>query len=235
MTLQLFLRCPVRFSMAILVLGGVDMSLVTLFAGSAVPRVWVVRLGTLLLPFVWACTAAIARGADDPSQARQALANLAQVKVWVGALLTGLSLVVLNIIIEFLLRAWPSRDVTLPQGRFLEFTGAQAWLVTIAVGICFFPLLVLQPGLSLSEVRRLSRSATEINGRRALSWFMVGMLAVAAVLELAIPAYGMTSATWLVFMGILNYVAYRDIFERRPDNVPQAAIDEAHQSITVTP
>jgi hypothetical protein len=51
---------------------------------------------------------------------------------------------------------------------------------------------------------------------------MVGMLAVAVVLQLLVPAYGMTAAAWLVFMGVLNYVAYRDILERRPGNPSQA-------------
>jgi Flp pilus assembly protein protease CpaA len=33
----------------------------------------------------------------------------------------------------------------------------------------------------------------------------------------------MTAAAWIVFMGILNYVAYRDIFERRSANLPLVA------------
>jgi len=48
------------------------------------------------------------------------------------------------------------------------------------------------------------------------------MLFIAVPLSL-IPSYGMTEAAWLVFMGILNYVAYRDIFERRDQNLPATA------------
>jgi hypothetical protein len=38
-----------------------------------------------------------------------------------------------------------------------------------------------------------------------------------------IPSYGMTEAALLVFMGVLSYVAYRDIFERRDENFPAKA------------
>ena len=31
------------------------------------------------------------------------------------------------------------------------------------------------------------------------------------------------AAAFIVFMGILNYVAYRDIFERRSENLPKTA------------
>ncbi len=51
---------------------------------------------------------------------------------------------------------------------------------------------------------------------------MTGILAVGAIyLSSAIPAYGMTTAAFLVFFGVLNYVAYRDIFERRGENLPE--------------
>jgi hypothetical protein len=31
----------------------------------------------------------------------------------------------------------------------------------------------------------------------------------------------MTTAAFLVFFGVLNYVAYRDMFERRDENLPK--------------
>jgi hypothetical protein len=58
-------------------------------------------------------------------------------------------------------------------------------------------------------------------GRQTLSWLMVGMIGVLAVFGVFVPAFGMTTAAWIVFMGVLNYVAYRDIFERRSDNLPK--------------
>ncbi len=50
---------------------------------------------------------------------------------------------------------------------------------------------------------------------------MTAILAIGAIyLASAIPAYGMTTAAFLVFFGALNYVAYRDTFERRSENFP---------------
>jgi hypothetical protein len=47
------------------------------------------------------------------------------------------------------------------------------------------------------------------------------MLLPSAALDL-IPSYGIGEAVWLVFMGTVSYVAYRDIFERRSENLPVA-------------
>jgi hypothetical protein len=132
-------------------------------------------------------------------------------------------LVALDIAIDLLL--FPGvhwRDEKLRSGRLLDSTAAQAGMVMTAAGICFFPLLVLEPALSFREAWRFSRSATEINGRRTISWLMVGMLFVVALLGLFVPAFGLTTAAWIVFVGVLNYVAYRDIFERQSTNLPEA-------------
>jgi len=96
-------------------------------------------------------------------------------------------------------------------------------MVVTAAGICFFPLLVLESELSFQEVLRLSKSATEINGRKTISWLMIGMLAAAGLLEMFVPAFGLTSAVFIVFIGVLNYVAYRDIFERQSENSTRVA------------
>jgi hypothetical protein len=49
------------------------------------------------------------------------------------------------------------------------------------------------------------------------------MMLVAGIVESFVPAYGLTNALWIVFVGVLNYVAYRDIFERRSANFPRTA------------
>jgi hypothetical protein len=41
--------------------------------------------------------------------------------------------------------------------------------------------------------------------------------------EMFAPAYGLTIAAWIVFVGVLNYVAYRDIFEGQSANLPKSA------------
>jgi hypothetical protein len=219
MTLQLVVRCPARFSLAILLLGCLDTSAVRLLSGVTVDRVWMVRLGMLVLPWVWVFVAAIARGADDASQTWKAFAGLAYFKVWMSALVVGIGLVALHWVIWWLMGVTAPRGPALLPGQLLEFTGTQAWMVDAAAGICYFPLLVLQPTLSLAEARRLSRDANDINGRQTISWLMVGMIGVLAF----VPSFfGMTTAAWIVFMGVLNYVAYRDIFERRSANLPKA-------------
>jgi hypothetical protein len=221
MTLQLMVRAPVRFGIAILLLGCLD-ALVLRSLPGRIPRPWAIRLGMFLLPLAWVVTAALARGADNSTQSWKALRRLTRPIVWMSALAIGLGLVALDIAIQQLL--FPNthwEEVNLLSGRVLQFTGLQAWMVMTAAGICFFPLLVLETGLSFSEVRRLSLSATEINGRHTLSWFMTWMICVAGIIQQLVPAYGLTMAIWVVFAGVLNYVAYRDIFERRSANLPQ--------------
>jgi hypothetical protein len=221
MTLQLFVRCPARFGLAILLLGCLDTFAARLLSGVTVDRVWMVRLGMLVLPLVWVFVAAIARGADDASQMWKAFAGLAYFKVWISALVVGIGLIALHWVIWWLMGATASRGSALLPGQLLEFTGTQVWMVSAAAGICYFPLLVLQPTLSLAEARRLSRDANDINGGQTISWLMVGMIGVLALFGVFVPAFGMTTAAWIVFMGVLNYVAYRDIFERRSANLPK--------------
>jgi hypothetical protein len=223
MTLQLMLRSPVRFSIAILLLGCLDAFLLRLLP-NRIPKPWAVRLGMFLLPLAWVVTAALARGADNASQNWKALSSLIRPIVWISASAIGLGLVTLDVAIQQVLfpdMHW--EDVKLLSGRVLQFTGLQAWMVMTAAGICFFPLLVLETGLSFPEVRRLSLSATEINGRHTISWFMTWMICVAGIIQQFVPAYGLTMAMWVVFAGVLNYVAYRDIFERRSANLPEVA------------
>jgi hypothetical protein len=221
-TLQLMLRAPVRFSIAILLLGCLDAFVLRLLP-NAIPGRWAARLGMLLLPLSWVVIAVLARGADNSMQNRRALTSLVRPTVWAAALAIGLGLVTLDIAIDLLFfpgTHW--QDVKLLSGRLLDLTGAQAWMVMTAAGICFFPLLVLEPELSLQEVLHLSKSATEINGRKTISWLMIGMLLVGGISTMFVPAFGLTSAAWIVFVGVLNYIAYRDIFERQSLNSPQA-------------
>jgi hypothetical protein len=221
MTLQLMLRAPIRFSIAIFLLGCLDAFVLRLLP-STIPGPWAPRFGMFLLPLAWVVIAAMARGADNSTQNRMSLTSLTRPTVWVAAMAIGLGLVTLSIAIQWLL--FPDVDwqaEKMRSGRILTLTGAQAWMVTAVAGICFFPLLVLKPGLSFLEVLRLSKSATEINGRKTISRLMIGMLLVAGILEMFVPAFGLTIAAWMVFVGVLNYVAYRDIFERRSENSPK--------------
>jgi hypothetical protein len=222
-TLQLMLRAPVRFSIAILLLGCLE-ALVLRLLPNAVPGPWAHRLGMLLLPLAWVLIAPLARGADKSMQNWKAITSLTRPTVWLAALVVGLGLVALDIAIyQLFFPGTHWQDEKLHSGRLLDLTGAQAWMVVTAAGICFFPLLVLESELSFQEVLHLSKSATEINGRKTISWLMIGMLAAAGLLEMFVPAFGLTSAVFIVFIGVLNYVAYRDIFERQSENSTRVA------------
>jgi hypothetical protein len=218
MTLQLVVRSPVRFAIMIALLAWLDTSALQWVQGVAIPRQWIERLGMVGLPFIWAAVAAIARGADDSTQTWRALEGFLRVRVWFAILMAGASLVALSWAVSSLLSpaGAASSAYANQSGQLLRTFGAQSVLVYMMFGPCFAPLCTLAPGLSVLEVLRLSHRATQINDLRVI---LLMMLLVAGVLSF-LPAFGMTAAAWLVFMGTLNYVAYRDIFERRAANFP---------------
>jgi hypothetical protein len=227
-TLQLFLRSPVRYSLVIVFLGWLDTSMVNLARGYAVQEIWVDRLGLLVLPVLWIVIGAVARGADDPSQTWQALAKLLRKRVWTGALAPGVCLVALHWLITWALLGMaqplsPQAPVFYLQhpGQFLYSIATNVVPISVWVGPCYFPLLALVPDVSAGAARDLSKKASDINGEFVI-WIFTGTMVVGANILIAVaPAYGMTIAAFIVFMGTLNYVAYRDIFERRSENLPK--------------
>src|SRR5262245_15691456 len=72
-TLALMGRAPLRFGLLILALGLLDSAVEALLAGYSVSERWANLLGMLTLPFIWLLVAAVARGADNPLEAREAL------------------------------------------------------------------------------------------------------------------------------------------------------------------
>jgi hypothetical protein len=237
MSFALFLRSPVRFSLVIALLGWLDTSAVNLAAGYAVQKIWVDRLGMLVLPALWLLISAVARGADDSSQTWRALAALTRKQVWAGALVPGISLAAWHwIICGFVLDLDPSLTVHAPgsylqhPGQFLDSIATTIAPISFWVGACYFPLLALAPDVSAGSARHLSKRASDINGEFVIWIFVATMVAGANVLVTLAPAYGMTVATFVVFMGIVNYVAYRDIFERRSENLPKAVTRARHST-----
>ena len=230
MTVELFVRSPVRFCILIALLGWLDDSAATLAQGHAVQKIWIDRLGISVLPAVWIFISAVARGADDTRRTWPALAVLARLQLWRGALACGAQLAALHWII-FRALQWldPAFSSDVPgtylqaPGEFLDSIAANIVSVSIWMGVCYFPLLALVPGVSADDARRLSKKASAINGE-CIIWVFTGTLVAGANLLVAIaPAYGMTIAAFIVFTGILNYVAYRDIFERRA-NLPKTRL-----------
>ena len=228
MTLELFVRSPLRFGVVIALLGGLDHAAVALAQASGFQREWTDRLGTVVLPFVWILTSALARGADDPRQSSAALAVLGRKRAWLGALRAGATLAVflwiafwvLQGVGELLSQHRPEGYLNHP-AELLASIVANVLFLQSWVGVCYCPLLVLQPQLSAGEASHLSRRASKLNGN-TLIIVLFGAITFGAVsLSSVLPFYGMTDAALLVFLGVLNYVAYRDIFERRTGTCPR--------------
>ncbi len=225
------MRSPIRFGILIALLGCLDTTAVNLAQGYVVEKIWADRLGTLALPFLWVLVSAVARGADDRRLSMHALRQLRRKPVWVGALGAGIILATVNGIIAFALQGvrtglgLHSSAYLQRQGQFLDSIEASVILMSVFVGLCYFPLLLLASGISPGNAAQLSRQASEMNGSITLI-MLIGILVLAAgAIASAVPAYGMTTAAFLVFIGVLNYVAYRDIFERRSGNLPEQAAE----------
>jgi hypothetical protein len=228
MSLELFVRAPLRFGILIALLGGVDHAAVAFAQGVGIQRAWADRLGTLMVPLLWVLTSAFARGADDSRQSSEALASLGRGQVWLGALRAGATLAVFLFIAGWVLQGLGQLLSThRPQGylqhpgELLDSIVANVLFLQSWVGLCYCPLLVLQPQLSPPEASSMSRKASQLNGNM-LIFILVGVITFGAVsLASVLPLYGMTDAALLVFLGVLNYVAYRDMFERRSGNLPK--------------
>jgi hypothetical protein len=229
-TFELFLRSPVRFSIAIAFLGCLDTSVINLAQGYAIQKVWIDRLGMFVLPVLWIVVSAVARGADDPSQTWRALTGLARKRIWIGVLVTGANLAAWNCVIAWALRylgqplspPGPGAYLQHP-GQFLDSLAMNILLIIVWVGPCYSPLLALVSDVSAGNAHRLSNKASDINGQFVIWIFSATLVAIANVLVVLAPAYGMTVAAFIVFMGTFNYIAYRDIFERRSENLPTTA------------
>ncbi len=227
MSWQLLARSPVRFGILIALLGWLDTSTVKVTDGFVIPKIWTQYLGMLLLPLLFAFISAVARGADDAAQTWKTLYVFTRARIWVGALGAGAALVALEVVIIYIMEGFLGSFSTYAKyshspGALLTSFAAQTTLFSQFVGLCYSPLLVFWPDLSPKEARRLSRTATQVNNPKQMLNVVLIMLCIAWPLSL-LPSYGMTEAAWLVFMGILNYVAYRDIFERRDENLPAKA------------
>ena len=229
MTLELFMRSPVRFGIVIAILGWLDTSAQNLAQGHSIEKAWIDRLGFLMLPLLWVVMSALARGADDPRRTREAMAGLARTQVWRSALTVGAMLAAMNWGVVWVLHGF--RDLLIPPkpgsylqqpGQFLESIAANVFIVVVSVGLCYFPLLVLSTQGTPGYNRHLSKKADAMNGEWVIYIFVSALALGAAEFASVVPAYGMTTAAFLVFMGTLNYVAYRDIFERQSGNLPKA-------------
>jgi hypothetical protein len=223
MSWQLLVRSPVRFGILVALLGWVDTSAVNLSYGFVIPRIWVDRLGMLLLPALFATVCAVARGADDTRQTWRVLRGFVDLRFWGKALVGGLALALFEWVVYHALLFFPDPSAKAlyshESGALLTSFASKAFIVNWVLGICYAPLIVFWPELSFAETQKLSQSAATVNDKSRFNYLICAVMLIGLPLTL-IPSYGMTEAALLVFMGILSYVAYRDIFERRDENLP---------------
>ena len=230
-TLALMGRAPLRFGLLILVLGLLDSAVDALFAGFTMSERWSNALAVAVLPFFWLLVAAVARGADNPMEAREAL-----VRAFRSETVKHLGAFGLTYATAYLLLHWywdkpvathphpgsgtgAGADYLSTPGHFIDSIAVYVGFYSILRGLCYFPLMAWVPGVGAYALR-LARRANELNGTIFIDFLIVVLVLPAAWLAEALPAFGMTNAAFVVFMGTLNYIVYRDIFERRTNNLP---------------
>ena len=62
-------------------------------------------------------------------------------------------------------------------------------------------------------------------------WFPLYCVNLAVLTIEKFLSYGIAAAAWLVYSGIVSYVAYKDIFERRPVNLVEPASATAEEPL----
>lgn len=237
MTVELIVRSPFRFGIMIAFLTSLDNGVVTLAKGVSVEKFWIDRIGDMLLPTLWVLTSALARGADDTSSTWVAFAPFRHKRVWLASIGSAALIVSLDILLAWALHGagnfGPFRPVPYLQhpGDLTESIARNAYLFVVAFGPCYFPLLALAPEASPWRCRLLSRQASKLNGELVI-WLIAAIVVLSTgVLASIAPAYGLTNSLLVVFLGVFNYVVYRDIFERRSGNLPK----KATSSVTTEP
>lgn len=232
-TLELIVRSPLQFGLVVVLLICLDNAVVEFASGYRVEKLWANALGSLLLGFIWVFIAALARGADEASRTWSALAQFIRPRVWMGAVASAAAAVCFELIVRWLLNGatgldritglhhgTPTSFLQHP-GDFVSAISHDAMFFTAVFEPFYFPLLALIPGISPREAHSLSTWAARKNGRMEIL-LGVGIVVVAtATLAEVAPVFGLIDAATLLFAGVFNYVAYRDVFERRSGNVPQ--------------
>jgi hypothetical protein len=227
MAFELVVRSPIRFGLIVALLGSLDTWAVNAAREYVIPRTLLVELGVGLLPALWTLVAALAHSADKSLGVQQTVAGLVRTAVWRGVLFAAAVLVGLKILEIGAVAALPQRfhdhNAFGTPGKFVSTFALYATFATLWLGSCYFPLLLRAPKASWTVLYHLSRRAAEMNDNIIVMTFVGCVVIFADSLSAVLPAYGMTMACFLVFLGVFNYVGYRDIFEGRARNAPVAS------------
>jgi hypothetical protein len=210
-TLALLVRSPVSFGAAIALVATADLLGTEMVPAPLLEAGWTLVVGSLLLPFFWVVLSLLSRRSDRNLARSELLQHAASRSVWGGGLLPGCLLASVGWLLHWALSGSP----------FLaDFIGSYTWnclLLVAPLGVCYFPLIALASSLTIRDACQLSKNASRLNGEWVIVLFVAALSLTADGFARAGPAGDIVSAAILVFIGVFNYVAYRDIFERRTD------------------
>lgn len=174
-------------------------------------------VGSLLLPYFWIVLSLLSRRSDRAFGFSELLHHAVSRSAWRGGLLPGCLLASVGWLLHWALSGSPF---------LVDFIGSYTWncvLLLAPLGVCYFPLTALAPGLSILDARQLSKNASRLNGEWIIVLFVAALSLTADGFARAGPAGDVVTAAIVVFIGVFNYVAYRDIFERRTDYAAESA------------
>lgn len=208
-TLALLARSPATFGAAVAALAIIDLFYIDVVPQRLIDAGSSLIVGALLLPVFWIAMSLLSRRSDRGLD-RSALLDLAASRhIWACGLLPGCVLAGANCLLHWALSASPA---------YADIIGSytlNCLLLVSPLGVCYFPLVALSPGLSMSEACQLSKKASRLNGEWGIVIFVTALSLAPDAFARAVPAGLIVTAVFLVFIGVFNYVAYLDIFERR--------------------
>ena len=214
-TFALLASSPRTFGAAIVLLAVLDLFYLDVVPVRLIDAGLTPVVGALLLPVFWIAISLLSRKSDRTFGRSEQAELVVSGRTWTGGLLPGCMLAVVNWLLHWALSASPDYA-----GIIGSYT-LNSLLLVASVGVCYFPLLALAPGLTLVEALQLSRKASSLNGEWLIVTFVTVLSLVPDAFAHAVPAGVIVTAAVLVFIGVFNYVAYLDIFERRLDRVRQ--------------
>lgn len=214
-TFALLAKSPATFGAAVALLSILDLFYIDVVPARLIEASLTLLVGALLLPVFWIVMSLVSRQADRALDRSEVPRLAVSRHVWVSGLLPGCLLAAVNCLLHW----------TLPPGSaYADVIGSYTLnflLLVGPLGVCYFPLMALAPGLTIFEACQLSKKASRLNSEWIVVIFITALSAIPDVFGQAVPLGLIVTAALLVFIGVFNYVAYLDIFERRVDYAAQ--------------
>ena len=214
-TFALLAGSPRIFGAAVVLIAVLDLFYIDVTPEHLVDAGLTLVVGALLLPVFWIAMSLVSRRADRIRGRSEQLQIAISERVWAGGLLSGCVLAAVNWLFHWALSASPA------YAAIIGSYALNSLLLVASLGVCYFPLMALAPGLTMVEAWQLSRKASSLNSGWVIVTFVTVLSLVPDAFAHAVPAGVIVTAAVLVFIGVFNYVAYLDIFERRLDYVMQ--------------